>query len=57
MRSTPAEVEAMGQVVRSWLIRTWAPSRAREASEDSRLSRSRFKGLGSEARRRPRSNV
>src|SRR2546423_15626158 len=64
VKNTPSGVEWIGQVVRSWLIRTWAPSRAM-------AWRARFvvvlrlvrrvdvgeRGLGSWARRCARSKV
>lgn len=58
-RRTPCGVDEMLQVERSWLIRTWAPSRAIEVRAGSRAdgAEGREAGLGSLARRRPRSNV
>lgn len=47
--------EWMGHVVRSWFIRTWAQSRAVEASRASVGLEGR--GLASLQRRLPRSNV
>lgn len=51
-------VEVMVQVVKSWLRRDWAPSRAvavRAALRD--VSFERMSGFGSRARRWPRSKV
>lgn len=57
-RRTPLGVEVMGQVDSNWFRSACAPSRAVAARSFSRLSLVvRTRGLGSDARRRPRSNV
>ncbi len=55
VRSTPADVDVMAQVVRSWFRSAWAPSRAVEERSVSVGLEER--GLGSVQRRLPRSKV
>ena len=55
LRTTPSAELVISQVVRSWLMRTWAASRAVEARVSSVGFRG--KGFGSEQRRFPRSKV
>jgi hypothetical protein len=56
LKSTPFGVDAIGHVLRSWLSRAWAPSRAVAARSASRVVGVR-RGFGSQARRSPRSKV
>lgn len=58
LNSTPAGVLEIGHVLSNWFRSAWAPSRAVDARSLSRVEGLESKrGLGSEARRRPRSNV